>query len=256
MRYAWDQFDAYFGEARVGRPASTILRGAMAGLARWDRATAGGADRYVAISQYVARRFRRYYNRDASVVYPPVDTAFYTPDGAHPDRYFLIVSALVPYKRLDVAIDAARQARVPLKLVGAGPEEARLRAHAAREQADVQFLGRRSDEELRTLYRRARALVFPGEEDFGIVPVEAQACGRPVIAFARGGVLETVVDNVTGVLVEDPSVDALASAMDSVETRTFDPGAIRAQAERFGRDRFLTEIATEISALEQNGQTL
>ena len=250
MRYAWDQFDAYFGPARVGRAGSMLLRPVMAGLARWDRATAGRANRYVAISQYVARRIGRYYNRDASVVYPPVDTAFYTPDGAHPDRYFLIVSALVPYKRLEVAIEAVARAGMTLKLVGTGPDETRLRTLAASCGASVEFLGRRSDEELRHLYRHARALLFPGEEDFGIVPVEAQACGRPVIAFARGGARETVIDGVTGILVDDTSVDAFVDAIDASLTKTFDTRAIRKQAERFGRERFLDDIATEISLLE------
>jgi glycosyltransferase involved in cell wall biosynthesis len=249
MRYAWDQFEEYFGPARVGRTASLALAPILAHLARWDRATAARANRYVAISQYVARRIGRYYNREASVVYPPVDTAFYTPDGSQPDRAFLIVSALVPYKRLEVAIQAAARARVPLRIAGSGPEEARLRREAARTGANVEFLGRVDDERLRTLYRGAAALVFPGEEDFGIVPVEAQACGRPVIALGRGGALETVVDGVTGILVDEPDVDAFADAMNATATRTFDPTAIRAHAERFSRKRFLEEITHEISSL-------
>jgi glycosyltransferase involved in cell wall biosynthesis len=249
MRYGWDQFDAYFGPERVGRAASACLAPVMARLARWDRATAGRVNRYVAISQYVARRIARYYNREASVVYPPVDTAFYTPDGSPPDRYFLIVSALVPYKRLEVAIQAAARARAALRVVGSGPEEARLRRLAAETGGPIEFLGRRPDEELRTLYRGARALVFPGEEDFGIVPVEAQACGRPVIALGRGGATETVLDGVTGVLIDDPGVEAFADAIGSMSYRTFDPHAIRAHAERFGRDHFVEAMRAEIAAV-------
>lgn len=248
MRYAWDQFDAYFGPGRLGRPVSALVRPVMAGIARWDRATASRPSRYVAISQYVARRIGRYYNRQASVVYPPVNTTFFTPDGVQPDPYFLIVSALVPYKRLDVAIQAAARARVPLQIAGSGPEEGRLRRVATEADADVRFFGRVADDELRALYRGARALVFPGEEDFGIVPVEAQACGRPVIALARGGALETVLDGTTGVLVDEPTVDAFADAMHTVGTRQFDTGAIRSHAERFSRERFLREIAREIDA--------
>jgi glycosyltransferase involved in cell wall biosynthesis len=247
MRYAWDQFDAYFGPDRLGPAGARLMRPLMARVARWDRATAGRPSRYVAISQYVARRIGRYYNRGASVVYPPVDTAFYTPDGAHPDRYFLIVSALVPYKRLDVAIQAAARARVRLRIAGRGPEEARLRKLAAETGGDVEFLGRVGDEDLRTLYRGAAGLAFPGEEDFGIVPVEAQACGRPVVALARGGALETVVDGVTGILVDDPSVDAFADGLNRAVAHTFDSSAIRSHAERFSRGRFQREIAAEVA---------
>jgi glycosyltransferase involved in cell wall biosynthesis len=246
MRYAWDQFEAYFGRERVGWAANAVLRPVMAHLARWDRATAVRPNRYVAISQYVARRIGRYYNREASVVYPPVNTAFYTPDGVQPDRDFLIVSALVPYKRLDIAIQAAARVHARLRIAGTGPEESRLRALAKDTGADVSFLGRPSDEELRTLYRTASALIFPGEEDFGIVPVEAQACGRPVVALARGGALETVVDGVTGMLVDDPSVEAFADAMNAAQSRAFDSAAIRSHAERFSRDRFLQEITAEV----------
>jgi len=182
MRYAWDQFDAYFGPARLGRPGSRLAGLAMRHLARWDRATAGRVNRYVAISHYVASRIRRYYNREALVVYPPVNTGFYHPDGRSPGTYALVVSALVPYKRVDVAIEAAHLAGIPLKVVGDGPERARLTAFGRRVGADVQWLGRVADEDVRELYRGAAAVVLPGEEDFGIVPVEAQACGRPVVA--------------------------------------------------------------------------
>jgi glycosyltransferase involved in cell wall biosynthesis len=250
MRYAWDQFDAYFGRERLGPIGSALMRPVMARLARWDRASAGRAGRYVAISQYVARRIGRYYNREASVVHPPVDTAFFTPDGSSPDRYFLIVSALVPYKRLEVAIEAAARVGVPLRVAGRGPEEPRLRRVAAEAGGEVEFLGRRSDEELRVLYRGARAVLFPGEEDFGIVPVEAQACGRPVVALGRGGALETIIDGVTGVLVPESSVEAFASGLDRVGAEgAFDPAAARAHAERFGRDRFLRDMAAEVAAL-------
>ena len=132
MRYAWDQFDAYFGAGRVGPYASRFLRPVLGALARWDAATAGRVDRYVAISQHVASRIRRYYNRDASVIYPPVDTTFYSPDGTEPEPYLLMVSALVPYKRIDLAIDASRLAGLPLRIVGSGPERERLMTLAGR----------------------------------------------------------------------------------------------------------------------------
>jgi glycosyltransferase involved in cell wall biosynthesis len=252
MRYAWDQFDAYFGPDRFGRAGSRVMRYIMAALARWDRDTAGRADRYVAISHYVAGRIRRYYNREATVVYPPVDTDFFSPSpsSAGPvagSRYALVVSALVPYKRVALAIDACRLAGVPLKIAGDGPERARLERAAASSGSDVTFLGRRSDEDLRELYRGAAVTLLPGEEDFGIVPVEAQACGCPVVALGRGGALETVVANETGLLVDDASAPAFADAitrvMDMGQTGRFDPQAIRRHAERFSRERFCREMA-------------
>ncbi|HXE80668.1 MAG TPA: glycosyltransferase [Vicinamibacterales bacterium] len=239
MRYAWDQFDQYFGKARLGRIPSAAARMMMRRLARWDAATASRANRYVAISHYVASRIRRYYNRSADVVYPPVDTTFFHPDGRKPGRHFLIVSALVPYKRIDAAIEAARLAGVDLTIVGDGPDRRRLEAVAG---PHVTFLGRRPDDEVRESYRSALALVLPGEEDFGIAPLEAQACGRPVVALARGGALETVVPNRTGVLVEEDTPAALAEGMRRLAAAAFDPAEIRAHAERFGRERFQREM--------------
>jgi glycosyltransferase involved in cell wall biosynthesis len=247
MRYAWDQFDAYFGPARLGRIGSGLMRPAMARLARWDRDTADRADRYVAISHYVAGRIRRYYNRDAIVVYPPVNTDFFHPDVVSPERFALVVSALVPYKRVEVAIAACRIAGVPLKVAGDGPERAALERAAASAGADVQFLGRRTDEEIRALYRRAAVTLLPGEEDFGIVPLEAQACGRPVVALGRGGALETVVPGETGFLVAEtgpvPFADAIGRAID----HPFDPATIRRHAERFSRERYGDEMAALIT---------
>jgi glycosyltransferase involved in cell wall biosynthesis len=251
MRYAWDQFDAYFGPARLGRVASRLASAVLRPLARWDAATSARPDRYVANSQYVARRIRRYYNRSAAVVAPPVDTVFYTPSGGAPEPYLLVVSALVPYKRLDIAIHAARAVGLPLKIAGEGTDRHRLEELAG---PDVEFLGRATDETVRELYRGATAVLLPGEEDFGIVPVEAQACGRPVVALARGGALETVVDGETGVLVDSPDPAAWAAALagvrdDVASGRRFAPERIRAHAEQFSRDRFLTAMAAEIDAL-------
>ncbi len=235
MRYAWDQFDAYFGPERVGGAARAVLRPVLAGLARWDRETAGRVHRFVANSRFVAGRIARYYNRTALVLNPPVNTAFFTPGDGASDRYFLVVSALVPYKRLEVALDAAARAGVRLRVVGSGPDEARLRARAG---PMVEFLGSLDDAALRDAYRGATAVVLPGVEDFGIVPVEAMACGRPVIARAAGGAAETVVPGMTGLLVQDDTADAFADAMDALTRRPFDPVAIRAHAEAYGAERF------------------
>jgi glycosyltransferase involved in cell wall biosynthesis len=239
MRYAWDQFDAYFGPDRLGAAGSRLMRPVMAGLARWDRETASRVDRYVAISHYVAGRIGRYYNRESTIVYPPVDTDFYRPDPCPPEGYALVVSALVPYKRIELAIDACARAHVPLMIVGDGPERPALERWA---DGRATFLGRVSNERIRELYQRASVVLLPGEEDFGIVPLEAQACGRPVVALARGGARETVVHGETGELVEEPTVDAFADAIARVVRRRFDEGHIRRNAERFGRARFGDEM--------------
>jgi glycosyltransferase involved in cell wall biosynthesis len=249
MRYAWDQFEAYFGPDQVGKLKSRLLRPVLAHLARWDAATADRVDRFLANSQYVAGRIRRYYNRGSTVVYPPVDTTFYqpaSPTAAQPSQpTFLVVSALVPYKRLDIAIDACRQAGAALKIVGRGPEEARLRFRAG---ATVEFLGWKSDEEVRELYQQSTAVLLPGTEDFGMVPVEAQACGTPVIALGTGGARETVRDGVTGILVEDTSVAAFADGLDRVRSIKRDPAVLRAHAEQFSRAHFMTNFRSAVAA--------
>jgi glycosyltransferase involved in cell wall biosynthesis len=246
MRYAWDQFDAYFGPERMGRLGSRLMRPVMARLARWDRETADRADRYVAISHYVAGRIGRYYNREATVVYPPVDTTFFHPDAAPPERFALVVSALVPYKRVDLAIDACRIAGVPLKIAGSGPDRDGLERAASRSGANVEFLGRVPDEDIRALYRRAAVTLLPGEEDFGIAPLEAQACGRPVVALGRGGACETVVHGETGLLVDMPGAEAFADAVAKAVDQRFETAAIRRHAERFSRERFGDEMSALI----------
>jgi len=253
MRYAWDQFDAYFGPAQVGQVGSLLMRPVMGALASWDRATAGRVDCFLANSQYVAGRIGRYYNRRSTIVYPPVDTDYYTPGSRSSSRSFLIVSALVPYKRLDLAIEACRRLSAPLTIVGTGPEEARLRAMAG---PDVRFLGWQSDEQVRELYRSASATILPGTEDFGIVPVESQACGTPVVALDDGGARETVVEGETGVLVAEPAVDAFAEGLGRALRTTFDPEAARRNALRFSRQQFMTSFrrALDEAIAEKGGQ--
>jgi glycosyltransferase involved in cell wall biosynthesis len=243
MRYAWDQFEAYFGEERVGKAMNRLMRPVMARMARWDRATEGRVHRYLAISQYVAKRISLYYNRRSTLVYPPVETTFYTPsDSRQPVEGMLIVSALVPYKRVDLAIAAARRANMPLTVVGDGPERTALEALGGQ---DVRFLGWCTNEQIRDLYRTSIATLLPGEEDFGIVPLESQACGRPVIALGRGGALETVIDGVTGLLVE-PGADALADGLRRAAGIEWNANAIRDHAVRFSRERFVREIQDTI----------
>ncbi len=243
MRYAWDQFDAYFGPERIGRARSALARPVMGWLARWDRATAGRVHRYVANSRFVAARVGRYYNRRADVLYPPVDTQFFTPGDAPPGPYFLVVSALVPYKRLHVALAAADKLHVPLKVVGTGPDLARLRAMAG---PTVEFLGSVDPGRLRELYRRAQAVVLPAEEDFGIAPVESMACGRPVVALNRGGATESVEPGITGWLVDAATAEAFADGMRMAQSHRLDPGLLAARASRFAEPRFERELAALI----------
>jgi glycosyltransferase involved in cell wall biosynthesis len=244
MRYAWDQFDAYFGPDRVGAFASRLIyRPVLSRLARWDAETAHRPNRFLSNSQYVAGRIRRYYNRESTIVYPPVDTVFYHPASDPRASQFLVVSALVPYKRIELAVAACKRMGVPLRIVGDGPDLDRLRAAAG---PGVTFLGRLTDERIRDEYRAATAVLLPGEEDFGIVPVEAQACGTPVVALGRGGALETVVDGETGVLFPEPTVDDLAAALTRVCAMTVDRGRIRRHAERFARDRHMATMTAAI----------
>jgi glycosyltransferase involved in cell wall biosynthesis len=247
MRYAWDQFNSYFGPQVVGGFASRIMKPIMARMARWDAATAGRVDRFVANSQYVAGRISRYYNQRSTVVYPPVDTDYYRPedDQRRPTQpSFLVVSALVPYKRVDVAVEACRRAGVRLRIAGSGPEQPRLEKIAG---PDVEFLGWRQDADVRELYRQSTAVIMPGVEDFGMVPVEAQACGIPVVALNEGGARESVLHDRTGVLVSEPGADAFADALNAVANRAWDRHELRANALRFSRERFFADFRAVVS---------
>ena len=240
MRYVWDLYDDYFG-ARAPRAARLAMPAVAAALRRWDRRTSARPDRIVAISHFVADRIRRVWERTADVIYPPVDLSRFTiaPDG--PDDYYLVVSALVPYKRVDLAVAAATRMRRRLVVVGAGPEARRLAAMAG---PSVEMLGWRSDADIAGLYARCRALLFPAMEDFGIVPLEAMAAGRPVIAYGVGGATETVTEQ-TGVFFREQTVDALVAAMETFERSEgrFEPKALRARAETFDRPLFRERIA-------------
>jgi len=237
MRYAWDQEEAYFGKARgpVGRARSAIL----AGLRRWDVRTADRVDHYLANSRFVAGRIREYYGRNAEVLPPPVDTDFYTPSEGPRDGPVVMVAALAPYKKVDRAIQACERLGVPLAVVGEGPERARLESLAG---PSTRLLGRIDAEALRDLYRRAICFLQPGIEDFGIATVEALACGAPVVALGRGGVLDIVRDGEQGMLFDDPSVEGISAAIDKARRMQFNLLNLRERAETFSAPRFARRL--------------
>jgi len=244
MRYAWSMQEDYFGRNPLKRAALDLV---LSRLRAWDKKASAGVDQFVAISHYVKERIQTFYGREASVVYPPVATEYFTPDGrGDHDGFDLVVSALVPYKRVDLAVQAYSRTGFPLKVAGVGTDMDALRKIAA---PTVEFLGRIPDEDIRDLYRRCRFLVFPGKEDFGIVPLEAQACGKPVLAFGEGGLLETVKDGITGVFFSEQTPDALAEAADRAEGIRWNSAAIRAHAEGFSESRFLEGLHAEMDRL-------
>jgi glycosyltransferase involved in cell wall biosynthesis len=239
MRYVWDRYADYFGPGRVGILGRMVVPAVAAGLRAWDVASAPRVHRFAANSAHVAGRIRRYYGREAEVIPPPVDTDYFTPGPDRPGTYDLVVSALAPYKRVELALEAYRGTGWPLRVVGTGPEEARLRSLAPPE---VSFLGRLPDAELREQYRACRAVLMPGVEDFGIVPVEAMACGRPAVVFAEGGGLETVEDGRTGIVFSEPTAPALRDALATLSSARFDRLALRARAEVHRREVFESRI--------------
>jgi glycosyltransferase involved in cell wall biosynthesis len=229
-RFVFD-YERYLG----GFGVASLARPVVAQLARWDLEAATRPTEFVAISNVVAERVRRYYGRDARVLVPPIEIERFTP-GAGGGGYVLVVSRLLPYKRVDLAIDAARLANVKLVVVGSGPSEAALRERAA--GAPVEMLGFVGDERVAELMREARAIVLPGEEDLGLVPIEAAACGRPAIAYRAGGALETVIEGETGAFFDEQTPESLAAVLRGFDERAFDPVRLRAHAETFGPERF------------------
>jgi len=256
MRYAWHMRDSYFGKDRVNGLKARLLSRLLAELRDWDRRTADAVTYFLAISRTVQQRIRECYGRESSVIYPPVDTDFYCPAPVARSDYYLAVSAFAPYKRLDLAISACNRLQRPLVIIGTGQDGHRLQRMAG---PTVQFLGWQTDEQVRHHLRRCRALLFPGEEDFGIVPVEAQACGAPVIAFGRGGATETVVPHggrrePTGVFFAEQSVESLLDAMTRFESHAheFAAAPTRRQALRFNATRFREELFGYVDGVLQS----
>ncbi|MGQ0644930.1 MAG: glycosyltransferase [Elusimicrobiota bacterium] len=251
MRYVWDQYPDYFGAGR----ASWAVRAAMSVLAprlrKWDVRTSSGVSRFIANSENVRDRIRRFYGREAEVIYPPVDVDRFAPDEKAPGDYYLMVTAFAPYKRVDTAIEAFRSLDRRLVIVGGGQEEKRLKALAG---PRVEFAGWVPSSRLADYYAGCRALIFPGEEDFGIVPVEAMAAGRPVVAYGRGGALETVVEGETGVFFDSQTPESLRDAVLRCEAGQFDPSRIRRSALRFSRRNFISHFSAFLERLARNGE--
>lgn len=245
MRWAW-RYEDYVEREQFGRLARLALPSAMTALRIWDVTSSQRVDHFVAISTAVAERIRKYYRREAAVIYPPVDTARFETDRA-PGDYYLVVSRLIPYKRVDLAVEAFNRLGLPLKIAGDGRDRQRLQRRA---RPNIEFLGRVSDAEVAELMRGCRAFLFPGEEDFGIAPVEAQAAGRPVVAYGAGGALDTVVDGVTGVHFNHQTSEALEQAVRRLERLPVDAGRIVEHARRFDAavfNRALTELVARVA---------
>ncbi|TKJ41904.1 glycosyl transferase family 1 [candidate division LCP-89 bacterium B3_LCP] len=253
MRYIWEMYRHYLGSAR--NPLKRLFGPVLASRLRtWDVASSDRVDEFIANSENVRKRIGKHYSRDATVIHPPVDTDFYHPTENQGD-YYLIVTALVPYKAVDIAVHAFNSLGRKLIIVGDGPECNHLKQIA---NANIEFLPWQNEESLRNLYSGCQALIFPGEEDFGIVPLEAQSCGRPVVAYGRGGVLETVIPlnqqsrtadkEPTGVFFHHPNSESLAEAVRELDGFDFKTEAIRRHALQFRRSVFVRKMADFINA--------
>jgi len=239
VRYAWNQYFAYFSPQKIGFFSRKFIPLSIHKLRLWDESSSNRADHFIANSRTTAQRVQKYYRRQSDVIHPPVDSDFFQPDDQQED-YFLIVSALVPYKKIELAIQAFNLNGKILRIVGQGPEYKRLKKIS---KTNIQFLGSIDEDSLLKAYQRAKALIMPGEEDFGINALEAQACGIPVVSYARGGALETVISGETGVFFLDLSVDSLLGALDKLESIKFNKETIRAHAQNFSREKFKENIA-------------
>jgi glycosyltransferase involved in cell wall biosynthesis len=250
MRFAWS-YGEYVERERMGKAIRTVLPFAIHYLRMWDFAASQRVDRFVGISSVVRERIQKYYRRDADVLFPPVD-AEDIPLGSASDGSFLVVSRLVPYKRIDLAVAACSKLGTPLTVIGAGRDQSRLERAAG---PTVRFAGRLSDAETRAAMGRAGALLFPGYEDFGITPVEAMAAGTPVIAYRAGGALDTVVPGETGEMFAPQTIDALADQIAHFNPARYDPDRIRAHALKFDVQLFRDQMAAYVEKAWSHSQT-
>ena len=242
MRFAWDLHDFYLAHyPLILRP---FLRIFLASLRLWDKRSSKNVDFFVAISKHVASRIKQYYQREATVIYPPVDTSFfYLPAKRHAEDFYLVVSRLVEHKQVEIAVKAFNLLKKSLVVIGSGRQHELLKRIGG---STITFLGSLSDEEVRSYYQRCKAFVFTPEEDFGLTPVEAQACGSPVIAYGKGGVLETVIEGKTGHFYSQQHPLALVQAVHEFEKMRFNPRDCRKNALRFDKKIFKKQLKTFI----------
>lgn len=243
MRYAWEYYYEYANEWGLNKLKGKLLKYFMNYMRMWDKVSADRVDYFIANSENVAKRIWKHYRRESVVIHPPVRCNLFNISGIDED-YFLIVSRLVPYKRIDLAVEAFNELGLPLVVIGGGKDLDRLKAMA---KDNIKFLGRQSDEVIKECYSKCRAFVFPGEEDFGITPLEAQASGRPVIAYGKGGALETVVEQKTGVFFNQQTVEDLKDAVNRFQGLSFDKIFIRKHAEEFDEKIFEKKIENLIN---------
>lgn len=239
MRYAWNQYFAYFSPDKLSLFSRILIPPLVHHLRVWDESSSSRVDYFIANSRNVARRINKYYRRQAEVIHPPVDARFFQLADREED-YYLIVSALVPYKRIDLAVEAFNRTGFPLKIVGQGPDYKKLKKSA---RANIQFLGSLEAQDLLQVFQGAKALIMAGEEDFGITSLEAQACGVPVIAYGRGGATETVIPEKTGLFFPELRIESLLEALDKFRVLEFNKTTIRANAVKFSRDVFKEKVS-------------
>ena len=251
MRWCWN-YDEYVEREQLGKLSRSILPYLITWMRVWDQTSAMRVDHFIANSPIVAQRIAKYYRRDAVVIPPPVEAGRFIFDPTlQPDDYFLIVSRFMPYKRIDLAIQACNRLQLPLVIIGTGRDESRLKEMAG---PTIRFLGGLSDAEVLDYYARCRALLLPGEEDFGITPLEAQASGRPGIAYGAGGALASIIDGITGAFFHEQTVESMAEVLSSFDERLYDPQTIRNHALEFDKPRFHRRILQFIEAKMSEGK--
>ena len=238
MRWVW-RYESYAAREKFGTISRAILPLLLSGLKHWDLRAAKQPDFFIANSQTIAKRIKQCYNRDSIVISPPINVERFSMDDQN-DDYYLLLTRLSPYKRLDLAIEACEKLNRPLVVIGEGTDRKRLEKLAGK---NTTFLGRQPDSVVNEYARRCRALIFPGEEDFGMTPLEVNAAGRPVIAFRGGGATETVIENETGVFFDEQTTDSLAEAIERFETLNWDKQTLRRHAKKFDRSVFAERIS-------------
>jgi glycosyltransferase involved in cell wall biosynthesis len=244
MRFVW-MYEDYIEKDEIGALVKMILPPVLKWLKKWDLKTSKEVDHFIANSVTTQKRIKLFYGRDSEVIHPPVDTSFFKPYNSKIEDYFLVVSRLNPYKHIDLAVEAFNEIGSPLYIIGFGPDEKRLKRLA---RPNIKFLGRLPDSEIVRHYSQCRAFILPGEEDFGLTPVEAQACGRPVIAYRSGGALESVIDGQTGVFFDKQEKASLIGAIKKFSGMSFDPARIRENALRFDKNIFKRKIKGFVDA--------